>query len=485
MSASQRRADRQPRTLLEQLIWQREATYEEQVEQFSKLARQLNEPATLTVRHLQRLASGERSGDRAVPSTRRVLRQLYGHPVDELLRAPQPLAPAPGQRQSELLTGTWAAMDLDHLVNFADNADALEQLTHHALAEPCHLLLLDVVPEVWQAAVVRWLLDPDRCSPAPDQDRSLTPVDVEIVCAATRTLSGWDYQYGGGRSRLLVAQCLASEALPLARRAGSDSPLGREYLSAVSALARLAGWTAYDIGYHGAAQQFLMLALNFAREAGDRALGGRILAGMSHQANYLGQHHRAVELARAAQDGARGQATPTTMALFHAMEARALAVLGEEVACTSALTTAERFLAQGNPDNDPEWIRFFDAAELHAEFAHCFRDLGHAELAVEHAERSIQESDTIYVRSLSFCRTVLATAHLQRHDLEQALEVARGVVDTAARLRSRRIVTYLDDFRARLKPNSADPHVQRFDKYVTDHLPTLEPAPASGRVPST
>ncbi|MDQ4037112.1 MAG: regulator [Actinomycetota bacterium] len=300
--------------------------------------------------------------------------------------------------------------------------------------------------------------------------------------SATRMLADWDYRYGGGRSRLLVAQCLATEALPLARQVSSTSPLGRDYLSAVAALARLAGWTAYDIGSHGAAQRFLTLALNLAREADDRALGGRILAGMSHQANYLGQYHRAVELARAAHAGARGQATPTSMALFYAMEARALAAMGDEGRCTRALNQAEHALAQGNSNDDPEWIRFFDAAELHAELAHCFRDLGRAQLAGEHAQRSIQESDTVYVRSLSFCRAVLATAHLQRRDLEQALQIACTVVDTAAQLRSRRVITYIHDFHRLLLPYGVDKQVAVFDEYVSTHLPELERPPPADRV---
>ncbi len=91
--------ERPPRTLLEQLVRQREATYEEQIREFEELARRLGEPATLSVRHLQRLASGERSGDRSTPSVRRVLRQLYGHPLEELLGPP---APAPARTASSL-----------------------------------------------------------------------------------------------------------------------------------------------------------------------------------------------------------------------------------------------------------------------------------------------------------------------------------------------------------------------------------------------
>jgi hypothetical protein len=54
--------------------------------------------------------------------------------------------------------------------------------------------------------------------------------------------------------------------------------------------------------------------LRLANAGGDRMLGGRILAGMSHQANFLGYFDHAINLARAAQRGAAGHATPTAMA---------------------------------------------------------------------------------------------------------------------------------------------------------------------------
>src|SRR5215210_4531845 len=43
----------------------------------------MKERATLSPRHLRRLASGERSG--TTPVTRRVLQRMFGQPVDQLL----------------------------------------------------------------------------------------------------------------------------------------------------------------------------------------------------------------------------------------------------------------------------------------------------------------------------------------------------------------------------------------------------------------
>lgn len=72
-----------PRTQLEYLLWQRDQTYDEVVAEFTKLARTLGEPATLTSRHLRRLASGERHG--VTPVTRRVLQVMFGRPAEDLL----------------------------------------------------------------------------------------------------------------------------------------------------------------------------------------------------------------------------------------------------------------------------------------------------------------------------------------------------------------------------------------------------------------
>src|SRR3954451_22861091 len=74
-----------PRTVLEHLLSQSNYTYEELAVRFVKRARADGESATITPRHLARLAHGERAGAGTNPSTGRVLESLFGRPVDELL----------------------------------------------------------------------------------------------------------------------------------------------------------------------------------------------------------------------------------------------------------------------------------------------------------------------------------------------------------------------------------------------------------------
>src|SRR5262249_62152563 len=77
---NQHRARRAPRTVLEQKIWESNQTFEEYAEYAEQVARDHHEPATLGVRHLERLAAGRRGDGRPLgpvrPATARPLERL-------------------------------------------------------------------------------------------------------------------------------------------------------------------------------------------------------------------------------------------------------------------------------------------------------------------------------------------------------------------------------------------------------------------------
>ena len=169
------------------------------------------------------------------------------------------------------------------------------------------------------------------------------------------------------------------------------------------------------------AQKYFVQALRLAQAGNDRLLGASILDAMSHQATYTGRFREAANLARAARTGTCGVATATLAAHFHTMEARALARLGDAKACDRALAEAAREFERRNPEADPQWIRYFNEAELAAEFGHCLRDLGRATDAARYASSSIEAiNDDVFVRSDFFAAMVLADAYLAAGELEQA-----------------------------------------------------------------
>ncbi|MFJ2561384.1 hypothetical protein ACIO02_00005, partial [Streptomyces sp. NPDC087568] len=116
-------------------------------------------------------------------------------------------------------------------------------------------------------------------------------------------------------------------------------------------------------------------------------------------------------------------------------------------ACEAALSAATKALESRNNEDEPEWISYFDEAELAAEAAHCFRDVNSARRAVAHAENAMSGS---HVRSDFFATMVLADAHLRAGDVEEACRVALDALDLGEQLKSARCISYLTEFRRNL-----------------------------------
>lgn len=142
MDPSQDRGSPTPRTLLEFLIRQREQTYVEIAADFVQTARRLGERgATLSARHLRRLASGERLS--AMPLTRRVLREMFGRSAEELfgpyVAQPEPvtlpgqshglIAPPTSQLEEVLQMATQRAREFGILAGKVGvNAETIDQI---------------------------------------------------------------------------------------------------------------------------------------------------------------------------------------------------------------------------------------------------------------------------------------------------------------------------------------------------------------------
>lgn len=199
-------------------------------------------------------------------------------------------------------------------------------------------------------------------------------------------------------------------------------------------------------------------------------MGGRILSNLSHQANFLGQFDEAVKFARAAQAATGRQATPTVSSLLLAMEARALASLGESKQASVVLLQAERLHSRGNPASEPAWVSYFNAAELASEASHIFRDLGLAAQCREFAERSMDPMSTP-PRTLAFMRMVGAAGTLASGELELALQLASDAVPLGAGLQSARYLKYLADFQSSLAEVASTAAAHSFDELVNQHHP--------------
>ncbi|MEC4016808.1 transcriptional regulator [Streptomyces sp. H27-D2] len=311
-----------------------------------------------------------------------------------------------------------------------------------------------------------WLITGADTQVARTAGSRVGPSDVDAVRATTSALVALDHQYGSGHVRPVVVHYLNSVVSGLL--AGSyREAVGRDLFATVARLTELAGYMAVDTGQPGLAQRYYIQALRLAQAAGDRGYGGYVLAAsMSHLAAQLGNPREIAQLARAAQEGARGRVTPRAEAMFCAAEARGHALMGDvrafQVLAGRATAAMERAQAASDEGDDPVWISHFDEAYLADELAHCHRDLGQPEPARRRAEEALAGHPETRVRRRAIGLVLLATAQVQQREVEQACHTGTQAVELLSGLRSNRGAEYLEDFRERLEPYQDEPVVREF-----------------------
>ena len=337
------------------------------------------------------------------------------------------------------------------------------------------LLSAPLDPAAWNAAALAWLVgQPDSTLPDGGDGRAVGRSDVARVRASSALFAELDNRFGGAHARRSLIHYLDRDAARLLAGRYTEN-VGRELFSAVAEASLLAAWTSYDCGLHNLAQRYFVQALRLAQSAADRRLACSIMSAMSHQATFLGHTAEATNLARAARAGLQDTATPTLSAQFLAMEARALARTGDTRACHAALASAERAFQPPEAGRDPDFISYFTQAELTAEMAHCFRDLGDGRQAAEHAA-SASPSDGEYARSDFFAAMVLADAYADQGDAEQACHAALGALLIGEPLTSARCVVYVREFRQRLDRLGDTPAVCDFTEQAAAHALWLKAA---------
>jgi hypothetical protein len=325
---------------------------------------------------------------------------------------------------------------------------------------------VDATPQAdaWAAASLKWLVRPDdELLPNRRIERRIGAADLEAVRATTAAFSSLDGHFGGRNGRSALVRYLHDDLLPMLR-CGYSEAVGRRLHTVASEALLQAAWMTYDAGRHGLAQRYFIQALRLAQAAGDALLAGSVLDAMSHQATFVGRHKEAAELARSARVGTRGLAPPTLTAHFLMMEGRAVAASGDVTGTMRLLAEAERTFERGQPDNSPEWMAYFDNAELSAELAHCFRDIGRGADAVTYAGIALDAARGVSTRSDFFVTMVRADGLLAVGALEEACATAAEALVLSKQLKSVRCVEYLRAFRTRLAPHTRTPHYRLLEE---------------------
>ena len=259
-------------------------------------------------------------------------------------------------------------------------------------------------------------------------------------------------------------------ALPQQRRLRAARRLvpgggGRELFSAVARLTELAGYMAIDTGQPGLAQRYYIQALRLAQAAGDRGYGGYVLAAsMSHLAAQLGNPREIAQLARAAQEGARGRVTPRAEAMFHAAEARGHALMGD--ARAAQLAAGRRVTRWRRPTRSPATTRRGSRTSTRPT-SPTSSPTATGTSARPRQRRGGPRSPSPGTRRRRARRRaigylLLATAQVQQREIEEACHTGTKAVELLETVRSNRGAEYLDDFQQRLEPYRDESVVREF-----------------------
>jgi hypothetical protein len=271
-----------------------------------------------------------------------------------------------------------------------------------------------------------------------------------------------------GASLLRLIRADLHMVTELISRSSYPGHLGQRLYRTAAELGQLAGWVAFDIGQHSAAQRYYIAALHTAHAAEDQQLGANVLAGLSFQCALVGQPQDGVSLAETAQEHAH-KASPRVQALIASRQARAHARAGDTPACTRALKRAEQLLGRAentSSTDDPPWVYYFDQAELEAQAGTCFVDLCQPKIAEPMLTRALAAQDRSYVRDRTIYLVRAAKAQIQAGQLDAACELAGQAAELAHSSYSRRSVESVKDFRKSLKPHASSPYVNALDRQL-------------------
>ncbi|WP_327059398.1 hypothetical protein [Kitasatospora sp. YST-16] len=275
----------------------------------------------------------------------------------------------------------------------------------------------------------------------------------------------WDHRYGGGLRAKAVLGQLNDTAAALEDRQLPE--IERRLHGVMAQLAGTAATMMWDSGYQRRAQDYYRLALRSAHEAGDRAFGANVLAGMARQMLYTDRPGDALELVRLAQDGSQGHTGPRVRAMLRTREAWAYAAMGRVAAFRRATGQAEDELsAARSTDDEPHWIAYFNRAEISGVTGGRLLDLArtdphtHADSAAEHIRAALAERGTEASRSHALDRIGLAETRFLAGDISTAVEETRQAVAAAARTKSDRVRTQLGGLYQYTVGHSTNPAVR-------------------------
>ena len=269
--------------------------------------------------------------------------------------------------------------------------------------------------------------------------------EINDIQTVARVFGTWDHSYGGGLVREAVAAQLQHSAELLNARC--PQRLRPELSGAVGFLSHTAGFMAFDAYAHDDALRMFRFALTCAEDAGDWHLRAKILSSMARQAIWRGDPDGGLTLVELAMVRA-DRLTPTERAMLLSARARALAKLARAQDTVTTIGMADEEFSRRVPDEDPVWMRYYDAAQHSGDTGHALFDLAVAGRFTSEASARLAAAvaghTDMYARSRAISATKLASMTMKTGDPSEAAKIGLQALTDVKSIKSRRAI---DDMR--------------------------------------
>lgn len=264
---------------------------------------------------------------------------------------------------------------------------------------------------------------------------------------------------GGGSCRDSAVNYLGWARGMLSSRFDSEQT-ERDLKAVLSDMYQVVGWASHDLGDHAAARYYLTAGLVLARQIDDLGLIAGGFYRLGRVSIHEGRAQEALKLWQLGQIVAQDSGNLASVAVLHANEAWAYAMLGSAELVCDALARAENELQRVDADTVPSWARFSLApgeldgisGVVYACLASHREHRNYASSAIDRAERAFGRRVPGEGRSQAFDAISIATGYILDGQLDKAEQFGHRAVDLATMTVSTRATDRLKGMAALARP---------------------------------
>jgi transcriptional regulator with XRE-family HTH domain len=250
-------------------------------------------------------------------------------------------------------------------------------------------------------------------------------------------------------------------------RAQQPSKVRTRLCAAAAQTALLAGWLFHGIGDRTSTRTYWGVALDAARESGDRPLGSYIIGSMSFLPSSASKPREALEIMQQSMRIGERSAPPKLAAWLHAREAELQATIGDTDATLASLERSQRATEKiGDPSSaTPQWL-FFNEGWMNGFAGISLVRIHQPGKALPHLRLADDKLTPLRPKHRAVLLTDMAAAQIQLGELDEACNLAARAMNVAREFKDMPALKRVAGLRGGFEPWKDSPVVQGFEEQL-------------------